>query len=585
MAISAGFVRNHAKVTILNLLMEGDSYPYKILQDLETSFDGQYVIKRATLYDMLKRFEKKGFVSSYFGEETGGGRRSYYKIEPAGIEFLEKAKSEYRVMNEVIRDNSDDLTPSNLVLDHNYLNYLAQQNAKSALQSETQLDAKISTANHNTMAEQPKSEHLLFDPSMYTPTEEPIQTEQNNTTTVFDLSSDEDRDAVNALLADIKEGKRISIITNDTTEAVANQLDNEDCDNSIDTQNQEPIADIQQETLIESVPFVEKTEQVNEIIAEEVINYTQPSVSLEQEQEATATQTEEVACADTLEAETADNAEETSNNTLINVERVLAEKEIIAQKFQDTLRIFGVQEDWHYNIEKGVYEAPTPELPPEEEDISTLQDTNAEQLESTQADSEPIQNATNASFNINEDHDAQFKPKTYPKAQPMEQLKQNMLREGYRIREYNSATMNHNEPKNLLIVKLLRDSSLLTFLFLVIESILIYILRDYFAYDIATLVEIVFTSLTIPAVFAFIGLAYPNKKTKADFKWSNAGITCGLIFFITLALCTIINVAMPNVGINFALSKFYTPYIYSLCIPFGFAMFAILFKSNNYHTK
>ena len=45
---------------------------------------GDHEIKEATLYATYRRLEKDGLVESYWGDETQGGRRKYYRITDAG---------------------------------------------------------------------------------------------------------------------------------------------------------------------------------------------------------------------------------------------------------------------------------------------------------------------------------------------------------------------------------------------------------------------------------------------------------------------------------------------------------------------
>ena len=45
---------------------------------------GEHEIKEATLYATYRRLEKDGLVESYWGDETQGGRRKYYRITDAG---------------------------------------------------------------------------------------------------------------------------------------------------------------------------------------------------------------------------------------------------------------------------------------------------------------------------------------------------------------------------------------------------------------------------------------------------------------------------------------------------------------------
>lgn len=80
---------------ILNLLTKSDSYGYQIVKQLSLLSDGKYELKEATLYSCLKRLEKNGDIEWYWGDETNGGRRKYYKITDSGKESLNKHKGHW----------------------------------------------------------------------------------------------------------------------------------------------------------------------------------------------------------------------------------------------------------------------------------------------------------------------------------------------------------------------------------------------------------------------------------------------------------------------------------------------------------
>ncbi|MBZ5748803.1 MULTISPECIES: PadR family transcriptional regulator [Metabacillus] len=82
--LSSDLLRGHADTMILKLLLNGDKYGYQISKLIFTSSGEQYELKEATMYSSLKRLEKEGCISSYWGDANQGGRRKYYKITPIG---------------------------------------------------------------------------------------------------------------------------------------------------------------------------------------------------------------------------------------------------------------------------------------------------------------------------------------------------------------------------------------------------------------------------------------------------------------------------------------------------------------------
>ena len=84
-------IRGNIDAIVLRTLADGDSYGYEILKDIATASHGEYEMKEPSLYTSLKRLEGQGNVESYWGNETQGARRKYYRITDAGIGELAEA--------------------------------------------------------------------------------------------------------------------------------------------------------------------------------------------------------------------------------------------------------------------------------------------------------------------------------------------------------------------------------------------------------------------------------------------------------------------------------------------------------------
>ncbi|EFQ56875.1 PadR family transcriptional regulator [Streptococcus downei] len=76
---------------ILAIIEKGDSYGYEISQTIKLIAN----IKESTLYPILKRLEKAGYVTIY-SREFQGRRRKYYSITPQGLNQLEQRKADWR---------------------------------------------------------------------------------------------------------------------------------------------------------------------------------------------------------------------------------------------------------------------------------------------------------------------------------------------------------------------------------------------------------------------------------------------------------------------------------------------------------
>ncbi len=93
-------IRGNIDAIILCTLSHGDSYGYEILKEVAETSHGQYEMKEPSLYTSLKRLEGQGFVVSYWGNETQGARRKYYRVTEEGMrELAEATKRWVRVRN------------------------------------------------------------------------------------------------------------------------------------------------------------------------------------------------------------------------------------------------------------------------------------------------------------------------------------------------------------------------------------------------------------------------------------------------------------------------------------------------------
>jgi PadR family transcriptional regulator, regulatory protein PadR len=81
---AADLLRGHTDTIVLGVLRRGDSYGFEIFRAIREATGGAYEIKEATLYASYRRLEKDGLVEAYWGDETQGGRRKYYRLTDAG---------------------------------------------------------------------------------------------------------------------------------------------------------------------------------------------------------------------------------------------------------------------------------------------------------------------------------------------------------------------------------------------------------------------------------------------------------------------------------------------------------------------
>ena len=100
--ISSDVIRGYNDTFILFLLLDAPSYGYEISRQIRLLTDGKYIIKETTLYSAFTRLEKNGYIESFYGDETGGRRRTYYRITPAGRTYYAEKCEEWSVTREVV---------------------------------------------------------------------------------------------------------------------------------------------------------------------------------------------------------------------------------------------------------------------------------------------------------------------------------------------------------------------------------------------------------------------------------------------------------------------------------------------------
>lgn len=101
-SINKDYIRGHIYTIILRILIDQDNYGYEVIKAIKILSNGQYELKEPSLYTSLKRLEKGAYIESYWGDETQGGRRKYYKVTDNGKKYYKKAIAEWKIAREII---------------------------------------------------------------------------------------------------------------------------------------------------------------------------------------------------------------------------------------------------------------------------------------------------------------------------------------------------------------------------------------------------------------------------------------------------------------------------------------------------
>lgn len=81
---------------VLAIIARGETYGYEILSLLGTH--GFADLGEGTLYPVLTRLDKNGYISCRKAKSPLGPIRKYYTITPVGEEHLQQFKESYRVI-------------------------------------------------------------------------------------------------------------------------------------------------------------------------------------------------------------------------------------------------------------------------------------------------------------------------------------------------------------------------------------------------------------------------------------------------------------------------------------------------------
>ncbi|WP_338068732.1 PadR family transcriptional regulator [Paenibacillus nanensis] len=100
--LNAEMLKGTIDLLILSVLKDSDNYGYEISKAIKERTDGRFEIQEATLYLSLKRLEKQGAVSAYWGDQSHGGRRKYYTMTDSGRELLQQVVADWKNTAEIV---------------------------------------------------------------------------------------------------------------------------------------------------------------------------------------------------------------------------------------------------------------------------------------------------------------------------------------------------------------------------------------------------------------------------------------------------------------------------------------------------
>jgi len=100
--ITSDLLRGHTDTMVLRLLSEADRYGYEIVKLIAERSGGEYELKEATMYSSVRRLEADGDIEWYWGDESQGGRRKYFRITAKGKAAYARNKSNWEYAKRVL---------------------------------------------------------------------------------------------------------------------------------------------------------------------------------------------------------------------------------------------------------------------------------------------------------------------------------------------------------------------------------------------------------------------------------------------------------------------------------------------------
>ncbi len=83
------------ELMMLDVLAQGPSYGYEIVQTVLGRSEGQLELKEGSLYPALHRLERQALLEAFWTEHDGR-RRKYYKLTTAGRKTLAARRREWQ---------------------------------------------------------------------------------------------------------------------------------------------------------------------------------------------------------------------------------------------------------------------------------------------------------------------------------------------------------------------------------------------------------------------------------------------------------------------------------------------------------
>jgi DNA-binding PadR family transcriptional regulator len=99
--ISKALVAASTKPLVLSILLDGETYGYRIIKQMKALSGGRLEWSFGMLYPVLHRLEKDGLIASSWKSSDKDRPRKYYRLTKAGRTELEREKNQWLAVNTI----------------------------------------------------------------------------------------------------------------------------------------------------------------------------------------------------------------------------------------------------------------------------------------------------------------------------------------------------------------------------------------------------------------------------------------------------------------------------------------------------
>ena len=510
--VNTDMLRGRVDIFVLKALSENDGYGYDILNYIHSRTEGHYEMKQSSIYSVLKRLEKQGYVYSYNGDETNGAKRRYYSLTEAGRKMLDDEEKEWAytrtLLDNLVSDRNFDLKTDTPPFRPSDLRPLTRRGPRSedSDQSEQENNSLKQVESDNDSVKTEKTEITV---NVYPITENVTVKEE-----VKEIKS-ETSDSEQVLISETS----LPVEGNSAVQESASVLPTEDTSFTDISDNRDDIVQSSEKSIT--------TEEISKVAA--------------------TTDT-----AENLYVPFSPSQEKRLNESItpskVSIEEKSSEKVLYNRPVTEKAKVytsgFSNNGESYIDFFSNLFNEKKPEEKP-----SVSRNEKADNIDCS---------------HIND-------------------LRTVLDKEGIRLRNYEPINAGKTSIKYVLVNKIFRDSIVLSYLFTVLSMLIVYFVKD-FGVSLNALLIVCGIMLIFPIVALFVCFNNPLKRKKDNLRPKIVLSICLIIYLAYFIVNLIINLLIPN-GNSLNSPATYAPAVAGLVIPFFGCIFALLYKTGNYHLK